>query len=103
MVNAVFEAQKKVSPLTELKKLSEYVFRDYKREATKKQSSSTNGQAIKAFTPSPPSRLMALGTFFLNSRKRILTFFSPHNIWTKIALFFRKYCNNQVKIPTDKL
>ena len=30
-------------------------------------------------------------------------FFSPHNFWTKIALFFGKYCNNQVKIPTDKL
>ena len=54
MVNAVFEAQKKISPLTKLKKLSEYVFRDYQREAAKKQSSSTNGQAIKAFTPPPP-------------------------------------------------
>ena len=31
------------------------------------------------------------------------TFFSPHNFWTKIALFFGTYCNNQVKIPTDKL
>ena len=30
-------------------------------------------------------------------------FFSPHNFWTKIALFFGKYCNNQVKMPTDKL
>ena len=25
-------------------------------------------------------------------------FFSPQNFWTKIALFFGKYCNNQVKI-----
>ena len=32
-----------------------------------------------------------------------LQLFSPHNYWTKIALFYGKYCNKQVKIPTDKL
>ena len=57
-----------------------------------------------------PSSLMAIGTFFLDfffslkiAKNGFWQLFSPHNFWTKIALFFGKYCNNQVKIPTDKL
>ena len=33
---------------------------------------------------------------------RLTIFFCPQ-FWTKIALFFGKYCNSQDKIPTDKL
>ena len=29
-------------------------------------------------------------------------FYSPPNFWTKRILIFGKYCNNLVKIPTDK-
>ena len=52
----------------------------------------------------PPSSLMAIGTFFKIAENGFWHFFfSPHNFWTKIALFFGKFCNIQVKIPTDKL
>ena len=73
-----------------------------------KKSSSTNGKAIKALPPPrAPSSLMAIGTFFFLGLKYpktdFVNFFSPHTFWTKIALFFGKYCNNQVKMPTDKL
>ena len=46
---------------------------------------------LRHYPPPPPSSLIAIGTI------------SPHNVWTKIALFFGKYCNKQVKIPTDNL
>ena len=61
--------------------------------------------------PPPPLELNGHRIFFfldfflvLKSPKTDFdNLFSPHNFWTKIALFFGKYCNNQVKIPTDKL
>ena len=46
--------------------------------------------------PPPPSSLMAIGTSFFLVLKQPKTdfdnFFSPHNFWTKKALFFGKYC-----------
>ena len=56
--------------------------------------------------PPPPSSLMVIGTFFyflFLSLKIAENGFSFPNFWTKIAIIFGKYCNNRVKIPTDKL
>ena len=58
----------------------------------------------------PPLELNGHQNFFFNlflslkiAKTDFDNFFSSHNFWTKIALFFGKYCNNQVKMPTDKL
>ena len=49
----------------------------------------------------PPLELNGHRNFFLNfffslkiAKNRFWHFFSSHNFWTKIALFFGKYCNN---------
>jgi len=56
------------------------------REAAKK-SSSLNGRASKALS----DKIAGNGYWQF--------FFAP-NFWTKIALFFGKYCNSPDKIPT---
>ena len=53
----------------------------------------------------PPPELNGQRNFFFSlkiAKTDLDNFFSPNNFWTKIALFFGKYCNIQVKIPTDK-
>ena len=79
------------------------------REAAKK-SSSPNGKAIKALPPRPPPLELnghrILFIFFLYILKiaenGFWQRFSPHNFWTKMALYLGQYCKNQVKIPTKK-
>ena len=56
--------------------------------------------------PPPPLELNGHRNFFF-FLKQLKTdfdnFFSPNNFWTKISLFFGKFCNIQVKIIIDKL